>query len=65
MALKSVDNIIDASDTTSAMMARQELPRNAASNAMIIAKPGSPFLRRWMEKYKNLILKSGIIHRAR
>lgn len=34
-------------------MSRQLMPDNAVSNAMIMAKPGSPFIWRWMLKYKD------------
>ena len=50
--LKSLDDIIYAPETKSAVMSRQVIPEGAASNAVIMAKPGSPFLRRWMEQYQ-------------
>ena len=55
MALKSSDDVIYAPKTKSVVMATQVInrPKKTVSNGMIMAKPGAPFLKRWMEKYKD------------
>ena len=52
LALKSSDEIIYSNKTRSTVMPRQHVSANTVSNAMIMSKPHSPFLHRWMEKYK-------------
>ena len=56
IALKSSDDIIYSPDTKSTVLPRQAIygQGKAVLNAMIMSKPGSPFLLRWMEKYKEL-----------
>ena len=54
LPLKSADEII-FDPTTKATVLAQQNPRydHVVSNAMIMSKPGSPFIRRWMERYKD------------
>ena len=54
LPLKSADEIIFDPWTKASVMPEQN-PRydHVVSNAMIMSKPGSPFLRRWMERYKD------------
>ena len=51
MALKSSDDILHRHNATSSIMARRLHPEGIP-NWMIMSKAGSPFLRRWIEKYK-------------
>lgn len=62
IALKSSDDIIYSPDTKSTVLPRQAIygQGKAVLNAMIMSKPGSPFLLRWMEKYRNSTLRNGI-----
>lgn len=52
VALKSSDDIIFDPRTRATVMSRQ-LSVAPLINAVIMSKPGSPFLHRWMEEYKN------------
>ena len=54
LALKPSDDIIYDPETKSTVLPRQSIygQGKAVLNAMIMSKPGSPFLLRWMEKYK-------------
>ncbi|KAK3177040.1 hypothetical protein OEA41_008366 [Lepraria neglecta] len=53
LALKSSDDIIYSNKTRSTVMPRQHVSANTAANGVIMSKPHSPFLRRWIEKYKD------------
>ena len=51
IALKSSDDVIDAPATRATVMAKRINPEGVP-NWMIMSKPESPFLRRWMEDYQ-------------
>ena len=54
LALKSADELIYDNKTKATVLAKQN-PRydHSISNARIMSKAGSPFLQRWMEKYRD------------
>lgn len=52
LALKSSDDVIFDSHTKATVLSRQ-LSMAPVINAMIMSKPESPFLYRWMEAYQN------------
>ncbi|KAL9638912.1 MAG: hypothetical protein Q9164_001253 [Protoblastenia rupestris] len=54
LPLKSSDSLIFAEGTRATVMARQnQRYDHSVSNAMIMSKPSSPFLRRWMLAYQD------------
>ncbi|KAL2044100.1 hypothetical protein ABVK25_012476 [Lepraria finkii] len=55
VALKSSDDVIFGNDNTTSTVLARRLNPEGIPNWMIMSKPGSPFLRRWLERYEGKV----------